>query len=120
MELDSGFRIVLQALEAGLEQGNENSEEKSRYSGTDDDEAALRKGPSIGNNGGIDDLNESALLRLVELGDLVLPRKDIKDRFVVFYVAQLADVLHAGLGNTAFGDDEFATGAIPPPPSFPN
>src|SRR5580658_8496892 len=111
-ELLDSFWIIFHALEAGLEQSNEDAEEESQRCGSNYDEAAPRGGSSVRRNCGIDNLNERALLCLVELGDLELPRQDIEYRLVILHVAQLADVFEAGLRHLALGDHESAIGAV--------
>lgn len=86
MELDDGFWITLEVPEAGLEQCNEESDEEPNCSGPDHDEAALRRGFSVGRNSRINDLDQCALLCLVQLGNLELPRKDIENRLVILDV----------------------------------
>jgi len=106
--------------EAGLHQRQQDSEKESHYRASDHDEAAFREGSLVGRNGGIDDLDERALLGLVELGNLKLSRQNFKDCLIVFYVAQLADVFEACFGNLALGTISPSLAVSSEPPSLAN
>src|ERR1700691_6732646 len=88
--------------ESCLQQDNEDCDEEAHGGGGDDDESTFWERTLIRRNGWVDHLNQRAFLGLVELCQLELTGKDIKDWLVVLDVAKPSDVFHGRRSHPAF------------------